>query len=95
MIAPHLFPWLPIPMAFKKTYVDVIANIDEDGTIRPLSIAWRDGRTFVIDEVNEVARRASERVGGAGIRYLVSINGRQKFLYFEKPRWFVEEVVPD
>lgn len=82
-------------MAFRKTYVDVIANIDEDGTIRPLSIAWRDGRTFVIDEVNEVARRASERVGGAGIRYLVSINGRQKFLYFEKPRWFVEEVIPD
>ena len=31
-------------MAFKKTYVEVTARIDEDGRITPLSVRWRDGR---------------------------------------------------
>ena len=82
-------------MAFRKTYVEVTARIDEDGRITPLTIRWRDGREFEIDRVEDAIRRASRRVGGTGIRYLVSINGREKYLYYEGPRWFVEEVVPD
>ena len=60
---------------------------------RPL--ARRDGRIFAIDRVHEAIRRASQRVGGTGIRYLVSVNGREKYLFYEGPRWFVEEVAPD
>ena len=45
--------------------------------------------------VHEAIRRASQRVGGTGIRYLVSVNGREKYLFYEGPRWFVEEVAPD
>lgn len=82
-------------MAFKKTYVEVTARIDEDGQLTPLEIDWRDGRIFVIDRVYEVVRRASQRVGGTGMRYLVSVNGRDKFLFYEGPRWFVEEISPD
>ena len=59
----------------------------------PLSIRWRDGRTFEIDRVHEAIRRASTRVGGTGIRYLVTVHGRDKYLFFEDPRWFVEEIV--
>ena len=44
---------------------------------------------------HEAIRRASQRVGGTGIRYLVSVNGREKYLFYEGPRWFVEEVAPD
>ncbi|WP_229068695.1 DMT family transporter [Eggerthella lenta] len=54
-----------------------------------------DGRIFAIDRVHEAIRRASQRVGGTGIRYLVSVNGREKYLFYEGPRWFVEEVAPD
>ena len=82
-------------MSFRKTYVDVVARIDADGQVTPLSIGWRDGRTFEIDRVCESIRRASTRVGGSGIRYLVSVRGREKYLFFENPRWFVEEVVVD
>ena len=53
-------------MGFRKTYVDVVANIDVDGRVTPLSIRWRDGRTFEIDRVHEAIRRASTRVGGTG-----------------------------
>ena len=70
-------------MAFRKTYVEVTARIDVDG------------RIFAIDRVHEAIRRASQRVGGTGIRYLVSVNGREKYLFYEGPRWFVEEVAPD
>ncbi|OUO88022.1 hypothetical protein B5F40_12815 [Gordonibacter sp. An230] len=80
-------------MAFKKTYVEVTARIDEDGRITPLSVRWRDGRVFEIDRVVDVVRRTSQHVGGTGVRYVVSIQGREKKLFFEDPRWFVEEVV--
>lgn len=82
-------------MKFRKTYVDVVARIDADGRMTPLSILWRDGRTFEIDRVHEAIRRASTRVGGTGMRYLVSVHGREKYLFYEDPRWFVEEVVPE
>ena len=82
-------------MAFRKTYVEVTARIDVDGRLTPLEIVWRDGRIFAIDRVHEAIRRASQRVGGTGIRYLVSVNGREKYLFYEGPRWFVEEIAPD
>ena len=87
--------WFPAVMAFRKTYVEVTARIDVDGRLTPLEIVWRDGRIFAIDRVHEAIRRASQRVGGTGIRYLVSVNGREKYLFYEGPRWFVEEVAPD
>lgn len=79
-------------MAFRKTYVEVTAHIDVDGHITPLEIIWRDGRIFPIDEVREVIRRASQRVGGFGLRYSVMVHGHEKYLYYENPRWFIEEV---
>ena len=82
-------------MAYRKTYVDVTARIDADGSITPLEVFWRDGRRFEIDRVHEAIRRTSTRVGGTGIRYLVSMNGREKYLFFENPRWFVEVIVSD
>ena len=66
-------------MEYRKTYVEVLCRIDVDGQVTPLSIIWRDGRTFPIDRVEEAIRRASARVGGTGVRYRVSINGRDKY----------------
>lgn len=82
-------------MAFRKTYVEVTARIDVDGRMEPLEIVWRDGRRFEIDRVHEAIRRASARVGGTGLRYLVSVNGHEKYLFYEGPRWFVEEIADD
>lgn len=78
-----------------KRYVSVTARVDEDGKVRPLSIQWYDGKTFPIDEVRSVQRASSRRVGGDGIRYTVRIGSTITQLYFEDPRWFVEETVPE
>lgn len=78
-----------------KRYVSVTARVDEDGHVRPLSVQWYDGKTYAIDEVLSVRRASSRRVGGDGICYTVRISDRSTHLYYEDPRWFVEEIVPD
>ena len=78
----------------KKRYVEVISRTDEDGAVRPMSITWPDGRVFAIDQVLDVRRAASRKVGGTGMRYLVRIGRTETCLFYENPRWFVEEVIP-
>ena len=46
-----------------------------------------------IDRVLDVRRAASLKAGGMGIRYTVRINGKQSYLFYEEPRWFVEAKV--
>ena len=76
-----------------KRYVSVTARIDEDGYVRPLSVQWYDGKTYAIDEVISSRRASSRRVGGDGICYTVRIGKTTTYLYYEDPRWFVEETV--
>lgn len=78
-----------------KRYVSVTARISEDGRMRPLSIQWYDGRTYAIDEVRDVRRAASRKVGGDGLCCTIRIGSNVTHLYYEDPRWFVEEIVPD
>ena len=73
----------------RKHYVEVLARIDEEGAVTPMSITWDDGRTFDIDRVLDVRQAASLKVGGTGMRYLVQIGSRETFLFYEGPRWFV------
>lgn len=75
----------------KKRYVDVVALHREDGSVRPLSIVWEDGRRFKVERILDTRRAASLKVGGTGMRYLVRIQNKDTFLFFEDPRWFVEE----
>lgn len=78
-----------------KRYVSVVARMDEDGRVRPLSVQWYNGETFAIDEVRSVRRAAARRVGGDGICYTVRIGRTITSLYYENPRWFVEEITDD
>ncbi len=73
-----------------KTYVRVRAEFDTDGNVIPTQIIWKDERVFSIDRVLDVRRCASTKAGGVGTRYTVRIEGREKYLYYEDPRWFVE-----
>ena len=75
----------------RKHYVQVLARTDEDGRITPVSIPWEDGRTFEIDRVLDARQAASLKVGGTGLRYLVRIGESVTYLFYENPRWFVEE----
>lgn len=77
----------------RKRYVAVTARHDEEGNIVPVCIEWEDGRKFEIDRILDRRRASSLKVGGTGVRFLVRILGRETLLYYENPRWFVEEKI--
>jgi hypothetical protein len=83
----------------RKVYVEVIAAFANDGRILPISLTWEDGREFIIDQVVDIRQAAAMKAGGQGDRYTVRVQGRDKYLFFERNasiwgniigRWFVE-----
>ena len=74
----------------RRTYVRVVVEYDEAGGVRPLSIAWEDGRVFEVDRLLDVRRAAATKAGGQGIRYTCRILGRETYLFEDNGRWFVE-----
>ena len=74
----------------EKVFVEVYALFDTEGNITPLSIVWSDGMTYQIDKVLDCRRAASLKAGGMGMRYTIRIKNNITYLYYEKPRWFVE-----
>ncbi|MGE5612998.1 MAG: hypothetical protein ACM3XR_01180 [Bacillota bacterium] len=73
-----------------KVYVEVIAKFTRDGNKIPLSIKWKDGRSFEIDKVTDIRRAASLKAGGHGIRYRCRICGKETYLWLEDDKWFVD-----
>ncbi|MCB7306082.1 hypothetical protein NE683_18810 [Bariatricus massiliensis] len=74
----------------RRINVEVIARFNLEGDITPLQINWEDGQVFKIDRILASRQAASLKAGGQGIRYTIMVGGRQAFLYFENPIWFVE-----
>lgn len=77
-------------MENRKVYVDVVAKIESDGTVTPLTVIWEDGKEFDIDRVTQVRRAYASKVGGTGIRYTVSVKGKITYLFEDEGKWFVE-----
>lgn len=73
-----------------KVYVEVQVRFDTEGSLTPESIIWEDGRHFQIEKVLDVRPAASLKAGGCGIRYTCRICGREKYLFMEESRWFIE-----
>lgn len=73
-----------------KEYISVTARFDPDGNLLPLKIHWKDGRSFDIDKILDIRYAASLKAGGAGLRYSCRILGKQKYLFLEANRWFVD-----
>ena len=76
-----------------KKYVEVTAHHNAQGFVRPLIIWWDDGRKYEIDRVLDVRRAASLKAGGIGIRYTCRILGKERYLYLDEDKWYVN--VPD
>ncbi len=74
-----------------KINLQVNADFDLDGNIRPRAITWEDGRVFEIDRILDVRRAASLKAGGLGIRYICRIRGKEVKLFNDEGRWFMEK----
>lgn len=73
-----------------KVYVAVEVLFDEVGAMHPQTIIWEDGRRFDIDSISDVRRAASLKAGGNGMRYTCFIKGKEAYLFYENPKWFVD-----
>jgi hypothetical protein len=73
-----------------KVYVPVIVSFTTDGQMIPRSLVWEDSKRFVIDKV--ISRRPANNKynWSQDAQYTVLISGRQKHLFFENGRWYVE-----
>ena len=70
--------------------VEITAKHDINGSIRPLTIKWEDGRVFEVDRVLDVRQAPSLKGGGLGIRYTCRICNKKVYLFDDEGRWFVE-----
>lgn len=74
----------------RRVTVGVVARYDTAGKVVPLSVTWTDGRVFEVSRVYGVCRAASLKAGGQGLRYSCRIAGKDAYLYFDDPVWFME-----
>lgn len=77
-------------MKYRKEYITVKLRVDTDGSIRPLSFIWLDGNRYKIDRLIHRTPAASTKVGGRGMRYTISVEGKESYLFEEDGRWFME-----
>ncbi|MDD4368554.1 MAG: hypothetical protein PHP39_06395 [Oscillospiraceae bacterium] len=75
-----------------KRYLPVKVLYDCSGTMTPQSFQWGQ-REIPVDRVLAIRPEASQTAGGAGIRYVCRVLGRQLSLWYEDGRWFVEQQV--
>ena len=77
-----------------KVYVEVLADFDTEGNIRPVSFVWEDGNTYEIDRILDKRPAASQKAGGAGIRYYVRVRSKSTYMFMEEShgvtKWFME-----
>ena len=74
-----------------KINLEVNADFDLEGNIRPRSITWEDGRVYEIDRVLDARRAPSLKAGGVGMRYICRIRGKNVSLFNEEGHWFMEK----
>ena len=81
---------------FQRTPVEVTVKFTTKGEQIPLSITWKDGREFIIDEALPKKHMRCERtIGRDAFRYEIVIGGKKKLLYRGDDNiWFVEVPAP-
>ena len=73
----------------KKRYVPVVVRFDADGKLCPQIIEFDEEHRYVIDKVLDVRRAACQTVGGVGDRYTIQVQGKERYLWFERDKWFI------
>ena len=74
-----------------RVFVGVNLDVTRSGTVCPRAVIWRESAgkdiQFKIDRLKQVCRMSDR---DNGFRYTVEIRGKEKYLFEEKGKWFVE-----
>lgn len=71
-----------------RTFVDVLCECFADGSLRPIKVAWPDGRSWEITRTLHISEPADHEF--EGIRYTVLIGSAEKYIYRLGSTWYVE-----
>lgn len=76
----------------QKIFVETVVKFDTNGNMMPLSIVWSNGKSYPIDKVSDVRRASSQKSGGMGWRYNITIQNKERYLFYDlcDKKWFVE-----
>lgn len=70
--------------------ITVIAKMQDNNMVIPLSILWENGKSYEIDRVLDIRKKASTKGGGMGLRYTCLIKNQERYLWLDEYLWFVE-----
>jgi len=70
-----------------KVSVTVHFSVTTDGIVSPRKVIWKDGRVWEVERVLHTCRSSDRSF--EGIRYTVLIGGKEKYLYYSEPEWYV------
>lgn len=73
-----------------KIYVKVKATFDCDGNLLPEQIIWENNRAFPIERVSDIRYMRPAGLDDQELRYTCIIQGKEKYLFLYKTRWYVE-----
>lgn len=67
-----------------REYVSVVVRFERDGSIEPVTVCWKDGRSFPVDEVMAREPFGPAVKGRRNVRYRVRFGGHETSLYLER-----------
>ena len=73
--------------------IDVVARFGRDGSVEPVIVMWKDGRSFHIDEVLSCTSFCPEHHGRRTMVFDVRLGGRVTQMFLE--HWQGREGAPD
>lgn len=67
-----------------REYVGVVVRFERDGSIEPVTVCWKDGRSFPVDEVLTREPFGPAVKGRQNVRYRVRFGGHETSLFLER-----------
>lgn len=76
---------------YNRTYLEVTVDWLPDGSMKPLSFTWDDGREFKVDSVLAIRKGHSLKAFASGLRYYCQSGKRRYYLHYDGERWYIEQ----
>ena len=75
---------------YNREYVTMYIEVLPEGQVVPLSILWKDGRKFTVEQIINIKNNSPVRSGGRATKYTLIIQGQTCDFFGENGKWFVE-----
>lgn len=75
---------------YNREYVTMYIEVLPEGQVVPLSILWKDGRKFTVEQIINIKNNSPVRSGGRATKYTLIIQGQTRDFFVDDGKLFVE-----